>query len=164
MVRWPSVSMMIAAEEYEPGATGVNSFFSFRSPSMAKPRWRSRPLPCIAASSMPWSGNSVASEITIALPVAVARCSWKRSMAVTRSSRLMVGSCATCAEPAKATMPTFTWRGRSAMNALAAFCAATSRFGCTSVARMLPETSIARMMVCWLEGSVTTATGRAAAC
>ena len=46
---------------------------------------------------------------------------------------------------------------------MAAFCAATSRLGCTSVARMLPDTSMARMMVCWLEGRVTTATGRAAA-
>jgi hypothetical protein len=46
---------------------------------------------------------------------------------------------------------------------LAAFCAATSRFGWTSVARMLPDTSMARMMVCWLEGRVTTATGREAA-
>ena len=46
---------------------------------------------------------------------------------------------------------------------MAAFCEATSRLGCTSVARMLPETSMARMMVCWVEGSVMTATGRAAA-
>ena len=60
-------------------------------------------------------------------------------------------------------MPTFTVRGSSPMKALAAFCAATSRFGCTSVARMLPDTSIARMMVCWFDGSVTTAIGRAAA-
>ena len=112
---------------------------------------------------MPASGNSVASEMTMALPVAVARCSWNRSMAVTRSSRFTVGSCATCAEPAKATMPTFTWRGSSARKDLAAFCAATSRLGCTSVARMLPDTSMARMMVCWLDGSVTTACGRAAA-
>ncbi len=112
---------------------------------------------------MPASGNKVASEITMALPVAVARCSWNRSIAVTRSSRFTVGSCATCADPANATMPTFTWRGSSARNDLAAFCAATRRLGCTSVARMLPDTSMARMMVCWFEGRVTTATGRAAA-
>ncbi|MNQ21984.1 hypothetical protein D3C85_351150 [compost metagenome] len=112
---------------------------------------------------MPASGNSVASDTTMALPVAVARCSWKLSMAVTRSSWLVVGSCATCALPAKATMPTFTWRGRSLMKLLAASCAATSRLGCTSAARMLPDTSIARMMVCWFDGSTTTAIGRAAA-
>ncbi|MCY1383624.1 hypothetical protein D9M69_717690 [compost metagenome] len=58
-------------------------------------------------------------------------------------------------------MPTRTWRGSSARKALAAFCEATSRFGSTSVARMLPETSIARMMVCCCEGSSTTAMGRA---
>ena len=112
---------------------------------------------------MPASGNRVASEMTMALPVAVARCNWNRSMAVTRSSRFTVGNCATCAEPANATMPTFTWRGNSARNALAAACAASSRLGLTSVARMLPETSMARMMVCWFDGSVTTACGRAAA-
>ena len=49
------------------------------------------------------------------------------------------------------------------MKALAASCAATSRLGSTSVARMLPDTSIARMMVCWFDGSTTTAIGRAAA-
>ena len=46
---------------------------------------------------------------------------------------------------------------------MAASCAATSRLGWTSVARMLPDTSIARMMVCWFDGSMTTAIGRAAA-
>ena len=80
-----------------------------------------------------------------------------------RSSRFTVGNCATWALPAKATMPTFTVRGNSFRKPLAAFCAATSRLGCTSAARMLPDTSIARMMVCWLEGSITTAIGRAAA-
>ena len=137
----------------------MNAFFSFLSTSSDAPRWRSRPA-CSDSSSIPASGNSVASDITIAFPVAVARCNWKRSIAVTRSSRLVVGSCATWAEPAKATMPTFTLRGSSAINALAAFCAATIRLGCTSVARMLPETSIASMMVCWDDGRVMTAIGR----
>ena len=99
----------------------------------------------------------------MALPMAVARCSWNLSMATFRSSRLSVTGCTTWAEPAKATMPTFTCRGSSLRKALAAFCEATRRLGCTSVARMLPETSMARMMVCWVEGSVTVATGRAAA-
>ncbi len=49
------------------------------------------------------------------------------------------------------------------MKDFAASCEATSRLGCTSVARMLPETSMARMMVsCWL-GRVTIASGRATA-
>ena len=46
---------------------------------------------------------------------------------------------------------------------MAAFCAATRRFGLTSVARMLPDTSIARMMVSWVDGKVMTANGREAA-
>ena len=113
--------------------------------------------------SIPASGNSVASETTMALPVAVARWSWNESIAVTRSSRLVVGSCATCALPAKATMPTFTVRGNSLMKLLAASCAATSRLGSTSAARMLPDTSIARMMVSRWDGSMTIALGRASA-
>ena len=54
-----------------------------------------------------------------------------------------------------------TLEGWSATKAFAAACAAAIRLGCTSVARMLPETSMARMMVwCW-DGKVTTAAGRA---
>ena len=99
----------------------------------------------------------------MALPMAVARCIWNLSIAATRSSRLRVGGCTTWAEPANATMPTLTERGSSVRKALAAFCEATSRFGLTSVARMLPETSIARMMVSCVDGSVITANGRDAA-
>src|SRR5262249_51523753 len=47
------------------------------------------------------------------------------------------------------------------MKARAAACAAARRLGWTSVARMLPETSIAMMIVCRCDGSVTTAAGRA---
>ena len=97
------------------------------------------------------------------LPVAVARCSWKRSIAAIMSSRLLVGACTTAAVPAKATTPTRTSRGRSVTKALAASCAATIRLGSTSVARMLPDTSIARMMVRCDSGSVITAIGRAIA-
>jgi hypothetical protein len=43
---------------------------------------------------------------------------------------------------------------------LAASWAATRRVGCTSAARMLPETSIARTIVSWAEGSVISAAGR----
>ena len=60
-------------------------------------------------------------------------------------------------------MPTRTLSGWSAMKALAAFCAATRRFGSTSLARMLPETSIARITVSCEDGSVITALGRAIA-
>ena len=53
--------------------------------------------------------------------------------------------------------------GVSLMNARAAACAAASRVGFTSSARMLPETSIARITVSCCEGSVTSAAGRASA-
>ena len=97
------------------------------------------------------------------LPMAVARCSWKRSMAAMMSSRFCVGGCTSEAVPAKATTPMRVVRGCSLTNALAAACEAARRSGSTSLARMLPETSIARMMVSCCDGSCTTAAGRAMA-
>ena len=94
------------------------------------------------------------------LPMAVPRCSWKRSIAALTSSRLRVGACTTAAVPANETTAILTLRGRSATKVLAASWAATSRFGCTSAARMLPETSIARTIVSWAEGRVISAAGR----
>ena len=112
---------------------------------------------------MPSSGKIVARETMIPLPIAVPRCSWKRSIAARMSSRLWVGGCTTDAVAAKDTTPISTLEGCSATKALAAACAAEIRLGSTSVARMLPETSMARMMVwCW-DGKVTTAAGRAIA-
>ena len=112
---------------------------------------------------MPASGKIVASDSTMPLPMAVPRCSWKRSIAAKTSSRLCVGGCTTAAVPANDTTPTRTLRGSSAMKALAASCEATRRFGWTSAARMLPDTSIASTMVSCCEGSVITAVGRAVA-
>jgi hypothetical protein len=76
---------------------------------------------------------------------------------------LRVGACATVAVPANATTPMRTFSGCSATNCFAAFCAAISRFGSTSVARMLPEMSIARITVSCCVGSVIVACGRAIA-
>ena len=97
------------------------------------------------------------------LPIAVARCSSKRSMAPSTSSRLEVGACTSAALPAKATTPMRVRRGCADTNSRAAACAALMREGCTSVARMLPEMSIARMTVSCRDGSVTVAVGRATA-
>ena len=94
------------------------------------------------------------------LPTAVPRCSWKRSIAARMSSRLCVGDCTTDAVAANDTTPMRVVFGCSATNARAASCAATMRLGLTSVARMLPETSIARITVSCCDGSVTTG-GRA---
>ena len=97
------------------------------------------------------------------LPTAVPRCSWKRSIAASRSSRLCVGDCTTDAVAANETTPMRVVFGCLSMKARAASCAATMRLGLTSVARMLPETSIARITVSCCDGSVTTAAGRATA-
>ena len=79
------------------------------------------------------------------------------------SSRLCVGDCTTDAVAANDTTPMRVDFGWSATNARAASCAATIRLGFTSVARMLPETSIDRMTVSCCVGNVTTAAGRAMA-
>ena len=97
------------------------------------------------------------------LPTAVAFCSCSCSIAFSTSSRLRVGGCTSAALPAKATTPTRVLLGVSLMKARAAACAAARRVGLTSSARMLPETSMARITVSCCEGSVTTAAGRASA-
>ncbi len=65
--------------------------------------------------------------------------------------------------PAKATTPMRVLEGVSLMKARAAACAAARRVGLTSSARMLPETSSARITVSCCVGSDTVAAGRASA-
>jgi hypothetical protein len=120
--------MMMAAELYEPGGHGREflAWFPWAGRVDGERRGHGRRAPG-AARSMPCVGEQRGQRDTMMpLPVAVARCSWKRSMAATRSSRLCVGGCTTWAVPAKATMPTRTLRGSSARKALAASCDATS--------------------------------------
>jgi hypothetical protein len=78
-------------------------------------------------------------------------------MVRSRSSRLRVGGCTSAAVAENSTTPMRVAAGCSAMNDFAAACAAARRLGCTSSARMLPETSIARTTVSWFEGRVITA-------
>ena len=75
------------------------------------------------------------------------------------SSRLSVGVCTTAAVPANDTMPSRTFFGSSWMKDRAAACAASRRFGSTSVACMLRDTSIASAIVMYCDGSVTVAVG-----
>ena len=112
---------------------------------------------------MPSSGKSAASDTSKPLPIAVCRCSAKRSMAATSASRSRVGGWTSAAVPANVTMPMRVSSGCFCTNAFAAFCAATSRFGSMSFARMLSDTSIAMTIVRLSEGSVTVAVGRASA-
>jgi hypothetical protein len=113
--------------------------------------------------SIPASGNSVASATYSALPVAVPRWRSKRSIASSSFSLSSVGGCTSAALPPNATMPMRAFGGRSSTNDFAAICAAVMRFGSTSVAPMLSDTSMARMIVCCCDGSVTRAVGRASA-
>ena len=167
VVVWPSVSRMIAADVYEPGGTGLARGLVL----VASARGRAAPrLRCRRARGLherrsnSTSGKIVFSDTRMPLPTAVPRCSWKRSMrredvlaVVRRRLHDRRGARRTrrcrCA-----------WsRGWSSMNALAAACAAAMRLGLTSAARMLPDTSIARIIVSCCDGSVTTAAGRAIA-
>ena len=109
------------------------------------------------------SGKIIFRATRMPLPTAVPRCSWNRSIAARMSSRLCVGDCTTDAVAANDTTPMRVDFGCSATNARAASCAAAMRLGLTSVARMLPETSIARITVSCCDGSVTMAAGRAIA-
>ena len=84
-------------------------------------------------------------------------------MAASSASLSFVGGCTSDADAPKATMPMRAFDGCSSMNDFAATCAAESRFGSTSVAPIDSDTSIASMIVCCCEGSVTIAVGRAMA-
>jgi len=144
VVRWPSVSMMIAAELYEPGATGLkSSFFGSLSPSMrGMLRW-----PVMLWISIPASGKSVASDSMMPLPVAVPRWSWKRSDGGDRVVFAEGRRLHDCRRAGERDHAHAHFVRQVVDEALAASCEATRRFGFTSSARMLPETSIARMIV-----------------
>ena len=87
-------------------------------------------------------------------------------MASVSAVRSSVGAMTTCALSEKLTMPTrmlflaSRWRSTKV---LAASFAASIRFGLTSSASMLPDTSIARMTVPSSPGTFTSAAGRASA-
>jgi hypothetical protein len=154
----------MAADLYEPGGTGFGGALSASRgapDSGREPAGLRRGLDERRSKST--SGKIALRATRMPLPIAVARCSCRRSIAATRSSRFCVGGCTSDAVPANATMPTRVLRGCSLMNVFAATCAAVMRSGSTSFARMLPETSRERMMVSCCEGRRTTAAGRATA-
>lgn len=82
--------------------------------------------------------------------------------AASRASVSSVGGTITPATPAKATRPMRAPLGWARMNSAAAFSAAVSRFGRTSVEHIEPDTSRASRIVVELAGTGTEAWGRAA--
>src|SRR5664280_2914062 len=64
--RWSSVSRLIAADEYEPGGTGLKSGLGLSAGLGGISR-----APVICDRSMPASGKIVASDRTMPLPMAV---------------------------------------------------------------------------------------------
>ena len=102
---------MIAADAYEPGATGFAT--SFAPAPAGSPSFAASFAAAFCASrrgfherrSNSASGKIVFSDTRMPLPTAVPRCSWKRSIAPRMSSRLCVGDCTTEAVAANETTP-----------------------------------------------------------
>ena len=84
------------------------------------------------------------------------------SIAFSRAFLSVVGSTWTPAMPENATRPIRDLSGWASMNSLAAFCAAVSRLGATSVEHIDADTSIASSTVAASDGTMTDACGRAA--
>ena len=83
--------------------------------------------------------------------------------ASSNSFRSVVGAWMISAKPLKATMPMWASADWPSMNVAAASSAASSRFGAMSAAHMLRDTSMARMIVVWLDGTAAVTAGRATA-
>src|SRR4029077_11072542 len=72
----------------------------------------------------------------------------------------LVGLWTIWANPLNATIPIWVLGPWCSMNAAAAFSAAMSRLGSMSSEHMLPDTSMTRTIVVWLDGTAAIATGR----
>ena len=140
--------------EASPGATRARPVSGLGGPSASM---------MIFSGSMPEPGSKLAKATTMPLPRAEPRCKGRFSIALNNSSRWVVGAWATDAVPDKLTMPTLTCTGCSSMKMRTAASAASKRLGGTSVARMLPEVSMASMTESKRLGSSNTACGRASA-
>ncbi len=84
-------------------------------------------------------------------------------IASTRACWSVVGGWITAASPLNATSPISDPDAWLVTNSIAAFSAASMRVGSMSVEHMLPDTSIARMIVAELAGTLSTITGRPSA-
>ena len=110
------------------------------------------------------STSAIASiEARIPLPIAVRRPVVRLRIASTSACWSLVGGWITAAKPLNATSPISDPELWLVTNATAASSAASSRVGSMSVEHMLPDTSIARMIVVWLAGTLSTTTGRPSA-
>ena len=99
----------------------------------------------------------------IPLPIAVRRPVVRLCKACRSSCRSVVGAWTISAKPENATMPIWLDDPWLSMNWAAAASAAPIRLGRMSVEHMLPETSMVRMIVAWLVGTLAMTTGRARA-
>ena len=99
----------------------------------------------------------MASPVAV-LPAALIDCSASRTASWSR-----VGDCSTSAFWLKATAPTRTLSGTASRNVPAAFLAAASRFGATSLASIEPERSVTMITRACSVGTAIVACGLASA-
>ena len=120
-----------------------------------------------AGTRLPPCLGSVVSEcsaVVIASPMAVPPPPGRRpAIAALASAWSVVGDCTTTGRRANWMRPTLTLSGMPETNVVAAFCAAPSREGFTSVALIELEMSLANMIAALLTGTATVRCGRAAA-
>src|SRR3954451_9055545 len=90
--------------------------------------------------------RSALTAVAIASPLAVPPLGVIFAIALRAASRSVVGGARIVGVSLKAITPTFPRAGTLSRNARAACLAAMSRFGCTSVAVIEPETSVASMI------------------
>ena len=144
----PSVSSTTMSGTYAPlrpaaGSTPGSTRGSRIAPRSGRPRrWRR-------------------STARIPLPIAVRRPVVRLLIASTRACWSVVGGWITAASPLNATSPISEPALWLVTNSIAASSAASMRVGSMSVEHMLPDTSIARMIVAELAGTLSTIDGPA---
>ena len=102
-------------------------------------------------------------EARMPLPIAVRRPVARLPSASRSVSTSVVGGWTSSAKLLNATIPIWVVGPWRSMKDAAAASAAWRRLGATSAEHMLPETSMAMMMLVWFVGTLTMSTGRAAA-
>ena len=117
----------------------------------------------VTLGATPGSISAIASiEVRMPLPIAVRRPVSRLPSAASSVSTSVVGAWTSSAKLLNATIPIWVVEPWCWMKVAAAASAALSRLGGTSAEHMLPDTSIARMMLVWFVGTLAISTGRAA--
>ena len=153
----PSVSRTMVAGAKYPSGTGVARGFA----GTGVVRWPGAGWTGAAGKSRSLFSKMASSEVRMPRPIAVPRCGRRREIAAFTASLSSVGAWTIAALSENETTPMRAAGLCLSTKVIAAAFAASIRFGLTSSACMLPETSMARITVPSSLGSVTTDCGRA---